>query len=200
MPAVLRRAVMLLDELWRRSGGTLAEIAPAAVRRLIRAQLEHVKSWEDSRNPVPPRPGGADRPADPGAARGPSFDGPDPGRRRAARLRGGRRARRSPGCGCARGRPSDCGRRAARARPAAPVRGAAGPPCAAPGRHRSRPAARCSSGLPKPEWTEDGGDRRAEVGRRGGGTSTTGGRGPAGGAKRHARSRSTVHPARRWAS
>ena len=43
----LRRTVMLLDELWRRSGGTLSEIAPAAVRRLIRAQLEHVKSWED---------------------------------------------------------------------------------------------------------------------------------------------------------
>ncbi|MEZ0334436.1 MAG: DEAD/DEAH box helicase [Gemmatimonadales bacterium] len=43
----LRRTVMLLDELWRRSGGTVSEIAPAAVRRLIRAQLEHVKSWED---------------------------------------------------------------------------------------------------------------------------------------------------------
>ena len=42
----LRRAVALLDELWRRSGGTLPEIAPDAVRRLIRTQLEPVRSWD----------------------------------------------------------------------------------------------------------------------------------------------------------
>jgi hypothetical protein len=43
----LRRAGALLDEFWRRSGGTLAEVAPDAIRRLIRTQLEGVKSWED---------------------------------------------------------------------------------------------------------------------------------------------------------
>jgi hypothetical protein len=42
----LRRTVALLDELWRRSGGTLTEIAPDAIRRLIRTQLEPVRSWE----------------------------------------------------------------------------------------------------------------------------------------------------------
>jgi hypothetical protein len=42
----LRRAVALLDELWRRSGGTLPDIAPESVRRLIRTQFETVKSWE----------------------------------------------------------------------------------------------------------------------------------------------------------
>jgi len=42
----LRRTVALLDELWRRSGGTLTAIAPDAIRRLIRAQLEPVRSWE----------------------------------------------------------------------------------------------------------------------------------------------------------
>ena len=43
----LRRTVALLDELWRRSGGTVPEISPAAIRRLVRAQLEHVKAWDD---------------------------------------------------------------------------------------------------------------------------------------------------------
>ncbi|HUR93814.1 MAG TPA: DEAD/DEAH box helicase [Gemmatimonadales bacterium] len=43
----VRRAVVVLDELWRRSGGTLPVASPAAVRRLIRAQLEAVESWED---------------------------------------------------------------------------------------------------------------------------------------------------------
>ncbi len=43
----LRRTVELLDELWRRSGGTIAEIAPDRIRRLIRIQLEGVNGWED---------------------------------------------------------------------------------------------------------------------------------------------------------
>jgi ATP-dependent helicase HrpA len=42
----LRRAVGLLDELWRRSGGTLPGISPESIRRLVRTQLEPVKSWE----------------------------------------------------------------------------------------------------------------------------------------------------------
>ena len=50
------RAVAVLDELWRRSGGTLPEISPEAVRALIRAQLEPVRSGTTSRTPVPPRP------------------------------------------------------------------------------------------------------------------------------------------------
>jgi ATP-dependent helicase HrpA len=43
----VRRAVEALDELWRRSGGTLAAAAPASVRALVRAQLEPVGSWDD---------------------------------------------------------------------------------------------------------------------------------------------------------
>jgi hypothetical protein len=42
----LRRAVETLDELWRRSGGTLPAAAPAAVRQRVRDQLETVDSWE----------------------------------------------------------------------------------------------------------------------------------------------------------
>jgi len=44
----LRRSVERLDELWRRSGGTLQATSPEAVRRLIRAELEAggVNSWE----------------------------------------------------------------------------------------------------------------------------------------------------------
>ncbi len=43
----LRQAIAALDELWRRSGGTLPSVSPDAVRRTIRGQLEHVNSWED---------------------------------------------------------------------------------------------------------------------------------------------------------
>jgi ATP-dependent RNA helicase HrpA len=43
----VRRAVEALDEFWRRSGGTLKEAAPEAVRAVVRAQLEGVNSWED---------------------------------------------------------------------------------------------------------------------------------------------------------
>jgi hypothetical protein len=41
----IRRAVADLDEMWRRSGGTLEAIAPPAVRALLRAQVESVVSW-----------------------------------------------------------------------------------------------------------------------------------------------------------
>ncbi|HJR17434.1 MAG TPA: helicase-related protein [Gemmatimonadales bacterium] len=43
----LRRTLAELDELWRRSGGELAGIAPAEVRARIRRQLDDVTSWED---------------------------------------------------------------------------------------------------------------------------------------------------------
>jgi hypothetical protein len=43
----LRRAVGVLDELWRRSGGTLPQLAPDALRARVRAQLEAVESWDD---------------------------------------------------------------------------------------------------------------------------------------------------------
>jgi ATP-dependent RNA helicase HrpA len=43
----IRRALAELDELWRRSGGTLAELSPEALRARIRSQLERVRSWED---------------------------------------------------------------------------------------------------------------------------------------------------------
>ncbi len=42
----IRRAVTVLDELWRRSGGTLAAISPESVRTLIRGQLDAVEGWE----------------------------------------------------------------------------------------------------------------------------------------------------------
>jgi ATP-dependent helicase HrpA len=43
----LKRAVGELDELWRRSGGTLPDLAPEAVRRRVRGQLGGVESWDD---------------------------------------------------------------------------------------------------------------------------------------------------------
>jgi ATP-dependent helicase HrpA len=43
----LKRAVGELDELWRRSGGTLPDLAPEAVRGRVRSQLGGVGSWDD---------------------------------------------------------------------------------------------------------------------------------------------------------
>jgi hypothetical protein len=43
----LRRALAALDELWRRSGGTLPELAPPALRARVRAQLNQVSTWEE---------------------------------------------------------------------------------------------------------------------------------------------------------
>jgi hypothetical protein len=43
----LKRAIGELDELWRRSGGALPDLAPEAVRRRVRGQLEAVESWDD---------------------------------------------------------------------------------------------------------------------------------------------------------
>jgi hypothetical protein len=43
----LRRTLAELDELWRRSGGLLKELAPEALRARIRQQLEGVTSWDD---------------------------------------------------------------------------------------------------------------------------------------------------------
>jgi ATP-dependent helicase HrpA len=43
----LRRALMELDELWRRSGGTVLQLAPNRLRDRIRAQLESARSWGD---------------------------------------------------------------------------------------------------------------------------------------------------------
>jgi ATP-dependent helicase HrpA len=42
----LRRSIESLDELWRRSGGSLPEIAPDALRERLQAQLANVDSWE----------------------------------------------------------------------------------------------------------------------------------------------------------
>jgi ATP-dependent helicase HrpA len=42
----IRRAVADLDEMWRRSGGTLSAISPSAVRAILREQLDQVKSWD----------------------------------------------------------------------------------------------------------------------------------------------------------
>jgi ATP-dependent helicase HrpA len=42
----LRRSLEELNELWRRSGGSLSAVAPSALRQRIRAQLESVESWE----------------------------------------------------------------------------------------------------------------------------------------------------------
>jgi hypothetical protein len=43
----LRRTLGELDELWRRSGGTLEAVSPQAVRGKIRSQLESVRGWQD---------------------------------------------------------------------------------------------------------------------------------------------------------
>jgi ATP-dependent RNA helicase HrpA len=43
----LRRTIAELDELWRRSGGTLSDLAPERIRAIIRRQLEGVTGWED---------------------------------------------------------------------------------------------------------------------------------------------------------
>ncbi|HET8624664.1 MAG TPA: DEAD/DEAH box helicase [Gemmatimonadales bacterium] len=42
----IRRAVAELDELWRRSGGTLVAASPEQLRRLIRNQLQAVTGWQ----------------------------------------------------------------------------------------------------------------------------------------------------------
>ncbi|HEX6615818.1 MAG TPA: helicase-related protein [Gemmatimonadales bacterium] len=43
----VNRAVGALDELWRRSAGTLPAASPEAVRGLVRAQLDGVTSWDE---------------------------------------------------------------------------------------------------------------------------------------------------------
>jgi hypothetical protein len=43
----LRRTLAILDELWRRSGGSLPSISPEAVGQRIGAQLDQVSSWDD---------------------------------------------------------------------------------------------------------------------------------------------------------
>jgi hypothetical protein len=43
----LKRAVGELDELWRRSGGTLPDLAPDALRNRVREQLDRAESWDD---------------------------------------------------------------------------------------------------------------------------------------------------------
>jgi ATP-dependent helicase HrpA len=43
----LRRVLGELDELWRRSGGTLQAISPVALRGRIRDQLDTVGGWQD---------------------------------------------------------------------------------------------------------------------------------------------------------
>ena len=49
----VRRAIAILDELWRRSGATLPPASSDAVRTRIRQQLERVDSWENfQRTPI----------------------------------------------------------------------------------------------------------------------------------------------------
>jgi ATP-dependent helicase HrpA len=43
----LRRVIAELDELWRRSGGTLKALSPDEIRIRIREQLERVTTWDD---------------------------------------------------------------------------------------------------------------------------------------------------------
>jgi hypothetical protein len=43
----IRRGVEALDELWRRSGGSLAPASPAAVRERVAAPLQSVGSWAE---------------------------------------------------------------------------------------------------------------------------------------------------------
>jgi len=43
----VRRTLAELDELWRRSGGTLPSVSPGSLRALLRRQLDGVTSWEE---------------------------------------------------------------------------------------------------------------------------------------------------------
>jgi hypothetical protein len=43
----VRRALTELDELWRRSGGTLTRVSPPALRSLVLRALQGVSSWDD---------------------------------------------------------------------------------------------------------------------------------------------------------
>jgi hypothetical protein len=43
----LRRILTQMDELWRRSGGSLKELSPEALLARIRRQLEGVRSWDE---------------------------------------------------------------------------------------------------------------------------------------------------------
>jgi len=43
----VRRVLAELDELWRRSGGTLTELSPEALRARIQGRLDGATSWED---------------------------------------------------------------------------------------------------------------------------------------------------------
>jgi ATP-dependent helicase HrpA len=43
----VRRALSQLDELWRRSGGSLHRLAPGSLQARIRAQLDGVAGWEE---------------------------------------------------------------------------------------------------------------------------------------------------------
>jgi hypothetical protein len=43
----LRRSLEEIDELWRRSGGTLPRLSPEQVRARVRRQLEGLRSWEN---------------------------------------------------------------------------------------------------------------------------------------------------------
>jgi ATP-dependent helicase HrpA len=43
----LRRTLAELDELWRRSGGTLPSVSPGSLRALVRRQLAGGTSWEE---------------------------------------------------------------------------------------------------------------------------------------------------------
>jgi len=43
----VRRAVSTLNELWRRSGGTLSAISPQSIRMRLREQVETVRGWDD---------------------------------------------------------------------------------------------------------------------------------------------------------
>ncbi len=43
----IRRVLSELDELWRRSGGTLRALSPESLRGIIRNQLDRVTSWEE---------------------------------------------------------------------------------------------------------------------------------------------------------
>jgi len=43
----VKRALAMLDEWWRRSGGTLSPATPETLRTSVRVQLDSVNSWED---------------------------------------------------------------------------------------------------------------------------------------------------------
>ena len=143
----IKRALAVLDELWRRSGGALAgDLARGGAPPDPRAARDRGQLGRLPAHPARPRPAALVDEATrerldalPAMVR-------VRGRRRAARLRAGRRRRAWPGSGCARDRPGGSGRASFRR-----STGRSALPCCGAGTRRSWPtrSRSCSGAQPR---------------------------------------------------